>query len=240
MELPNSQVKGTPSNRSKIKCWPFLMKHGNLQIAQKARSNREAAWTSRNIGPFSPVAPLRNGQSGTQCKKEQARYAFYCSWHQRMSEHQKETAFLRNVIAFDDSGERHKLEQKIGEAQRDERCVKRTAWLMAFLGGLGLAGLAYGTLFAERFPYGDSWLAFKISCTVGLAALISLVMLACFLIGCRQKLNRLREECRRLIMKVLESRLGHPHASLLREGSRRGGERATGQSAASSDSQQPP
>ena len=142
-----------------------------------------------------------------------------------MNEHQRETAFLRNIIAFDESSERSKLEERIGEVQRDERCVKRIAWVMAFLGGLGLAGLAYATLFAENFPYGKSQLAFNILCTVGLAALISLAGLACFLIACRQELNTLREECRRLIMKMLESRLGKPHFGVLRDVPLRGGER---------------
>lgn len=143
-----------------------------------------------------------------------------------MNEHQRETAFLRNIISFDESGERHKLEQRIGQVQRDERCVKRTAWVMGLLGGLGLAGLGYGMLFGERFPYGNSQLAFEILCIVGLAALISLGVLACFLIGCRQKLNKIREECRRLIISVLESRLGKPHLSLLRDVPQRVGERA--------------
>jgi len=133
-----------------------------------------------------------------------------------MSEHQRETAFLRRIMTFDETDERYKLEQRMGQVQRDERCVKRTAWLMAVLGGLGLAGLGYGLLFAERFPYGKSLLVFNVLCTVGLAAVISLLVLACFLFGCRQKLNGLREECRRLIMKLLESRLGKPHLSLLR------------------------
>lgn len=142
-----------------------------------------------------------------------------------MNEHQRETAFLRNIITFDESGEHYKLEQRIGEVQRDERCVKRLAWLMAFLGGLGLSGLAYGTLFAERFPYGDTRVLFNILCTVGLAALISLAGLACFLIGCRQELNNLREECRQLVMKLLESRLGKPHFGALRDVSQQGSER---------------
>jgi hypothetical protein len=155
-----------------------------------------------------------------------------------MNEHQRETAFLRNIIAFDESSERSKLEERIGEVQRDERCIKRTAWLMVLLGGLGLSGLGYGTLFAERFPYGDSRLAYDILCTIALAAVLSLGVLGCFLIGCRQKLNGLREECRRLVIKLLESRLSKPHFGLLRDGPQRGGERETGRSAVASDSQQ--
>jgi hypothetical protein len=128
-----------------------------------------------------------------------------------MNEHQRETAFLRQIIAFDDTDERHELERRIEEVQREERCIKRLASLMVLLGGLGLAGLAYGALFAESFAYGNSRLYFKSLCTMGLASLISLAMLACFLIGCRQKLNAIREECRQLIRKLLECRLGNPH-----------------------------
>jgi hypothetical protein len=134
-----------------------------------------------------------------------------------MNEHQRETAFLRQIIAFDDTDERHKLERRIEEVQREERCIKRVASLMILLGGLGLAGLAYGTLFADSFAYGDSRFYFQSLCTVGLASLISLAMLACFLIGCRQKLNAIREECRQLIRKLLEGRLGNPHLTRLRE-----------------------
>jgi hypothetical protein len=127
-----------------------------------------------------------------------------------MNEHQRETAFLRQIITFDDTDERHKLERKIAEVQREERCIKRLAWLMALLGGMGLAGLAYGTLFEESFSYANSRLYFKSVYTLGLASLISLAMLACFLIACRQKLNAIREECRRLVKRLLESRLGNP------------------------------
>jgi hypothetical protein len=58
---------------------------------------------------------------------------------------------------------------------------------------------------------------------MGLASLISLAMLACFLIGCRQKLNAIREECRQLIRKLLEGRLGNPtHLARLRDDVRLG------------------
>jgi hypothetical protein len=140
-----------------------------------------------------------------------------------MNEHQRETAFLRQIIAFDDTDERHKLERRIEEVQREERCIKRLASLMVLLGGLGLAGLAYGALFAESFAYGNSQFYFNSLCTMGLASLISLAMLTCFLIGCRQKLNAIREECRQLIRKLLEGRLGNPpHLISLREDVRLG------------------
>jgi hypothetical protein len=133
-----------------------------------------------------------------------------------MSEHQRETAFLRHSIVFDDTDERRKLEERIAQVQRDERCVQRAAWLMVLFASLGAAGLAYGALLQENFPYGTSWLVIKLLCELGLASLIPLVALVGLLMVYRRKLNCLREECRRLVTKLLESRLGKSHITPLR------------------------
>jgi hypothetical protein len=189
---------------------------GNMYIAQKARSKPRDQRDQAEIGPpqMSHLLAAGNETVTTNYDKNRTEYIvnFRSPWS--MNEHQRETAFLRQIIAFDDTDERHELERRIEEVQREERCIKRVASLMVLLGGLGLAGLAYGALFAESFAYGNSQFYFKGLCTMGLASLISLAMLACFLIGCRQKLNAIREECRRLIKRLLESRIGNPHPHL--------------------------
>ena len=48
-----------------------------------------------------------------------------------MSEHQKQTAFLRQCLLYDDTGEGHKLEESITQLQRNERCVRRAVGVMA-------------------------------------------------------------------------------------------------------------
>ena len=53
-----------------------------------------------------------------------------------MNEHQRETAFLRQCLRYDDSPECHGLEERIASLQRDERCVRRALWLMLVLAGL--------------------------------------------------------------------------------------------------------
>ena len=125
-----------------------------------------------------------------------------------MSEYQRETAFLRQVIAFDDTDERRHLEQRIKQLKRDERCVQRAALLMALLAALGVAALGYDAVFEDNFGYGTSQLVIKLVCELGLASLISLVAMAGLLVVYRFKLCRLREECRRLVTNLLESRLG--------------------------------
>jgi hypothetical protein len=132
-----------------------------------------------------------------------------------MSEHEKDLAFLRQCIRYDDAAERCKLEERIAQVQRDDRCVRRAVSLTALLIALGAAGLAYGAVLQDNFPYGKSQLVIKLLCELELAALISLAVFAGLLMAYRKELNRLREQCRRLAAKLLESRLGKPRAAPL-------------------------
>jgi len=129
-----------------------------------------------------------------------------------MSEHEKDLAFLRQCISYDDRAERHRLEERVSKAQREERCVRRVIWLMCLLIALSVAGLASGAGLTENFPYGDSRVVINIISVIGLASLISLVGFVGLLATYRKELSRLREECRRLSAELLESRLGKPRA----------------------------
>ena len=127
-----------------------------------------------------------------------------------VSEHERDTAFLRQCILYDDSIERGKVEERIAQVQRDERCVRRAAWLMAHLTALSAAGFAYGAVLQDNFLYGESQFVIRLICELGLASLISLVAFMGLLMAYRKELNRLREQCRRLATTLLESRLGKP------------------------------
>jgi hypothetical protein len=125
-----------------------------------------------------------------------------------MSEHEKDTAFLRRCILYDDSPEHHQLEQAINQAQRDERCVWRAVLLMALLTALAAAGL-YLLLgdspqnIAEIItPFGV-----KVFCALGVASLICMLAFAGLGMVYREKLEHGQEECRQLAAKLFES---HP------------------------------
>ena len=133
-----------------------------------------------------------------------------------MREHQKQTAFLRQVILYDDSRERQELETSITQLQRSETCVRRAVWVMALLVALSLAGLGYSTIFLTDRPLNTSQivtqLVSKVLCALGLGSLICLVSFVGLGVAYRKELDRRREECRRLAAKLLESRLGKPRA----------------------------
>lgn len=127
-----------------------------------------------------------------------------------MSGYQKETAFLREVIVYDDTVERHKLDERITEIQRNECCVRSAVWLMVLLIALAIAGLGYSAIFLKDFSGDHSHFLIKLFCVLGLGSLISLLAYMGFWLIYRKELDRRHEECRRLVAKLLESRLGKP------------------------------
>jgi len=134
-----------------------------------------------------------------------------------VSDYERDLAFLRHCIRYDQSDKRHQLEEGIRQVQRKDRCVRRVAWLMALLTALSGAGLAYGAVLQDNFSYGNSGFFIKVLCELGLASLICLVAFVGLLMAYRMELNRLREQCRHVAATLLESRLGKPASILVTE-----------------------
>jgi len=136
-----------------------------------------------------------------------------------MSADQRETEFLKQCIRYDDTEERHRLEERITQIQRDERIVRRAVWLMALLIALAMAGLSYAAIFMMDYPLDLSeWtgrLLVKLLCALGGGSVICLFVFLGLGAVYRKELDRRREDCRRLALKVLESRLGLPRDVLL-------------------------
>jgi|SRR6266850_2294061 len=131
-----------------------------------------------------------------------------------MSDHERETDFLRHCLLYDDSVERHQLEEAITRVQRDERCVWRAVWLMALLTGLAMAGVCYTAVFLADSPETMTRLItpliVKVFCALGVGSLICMLAFAGLGLVYRKDLDRQRDECRRLATRLLESRLGKP------------------------------
>jgi hypothetical protein len=132
-----------------------------------------------------------------------------------MTEHQKQTAFLRECLHYDDSIERHKLEKGITQLQRNERCVRRAVCLMALLAALAMVGLCYLAIFLTNHPRDVSQFVTpfigKAFSALALGSLICLVSFVGLGVAYRAELDQRREECRQLAAKLLASRLGKPN-----------------------------
>ena len=128
----------------------------------------------------------------------------------RVSEHQREFSFLRHLMRYDQTEEHHELEERIARAQRNERCSRRAMWLMVVLIARALVGLGYAALLLEDFPPNSSQFITRILCALGLASLVSLLVFLAFWLVARGELSEHRERCRRLVTRIVESRLGKP------------------------------
>lgn len=134
-----------------------------------------------------------------------------------MSEHQKHTEFLRQCILYDESARRQELAEGISLIQGDLHCVRRAVWLMAMVTALVVAGLGYGVISGDNFPDHVPQFILTLICSFGLGSLISMLGFIGLGIVYRKKLNQQREECRQLVTRLLETRLGKPVTTPLRE-----------------------
>jgi hypothetical protein len=132
-----------------------------------------------------------------------------CAARKIMSDHQKHTEFLRECIRYDGSARRQELMDEIVRIQCAARCVWHAAWLMAMLAVLAVAALGYGTILVANFPDNAPQSIVNLIYALGLGSLISLLAFAGLGMVYRVKLDRKREECRQIVTRLLESRLGN-------------------------------
>ena len=126
------------------------------------------------------------------------------------SEHQKETAFLRRCILYEEGKEGRQLDQRIAQIQRDERSLRRAKWLTGVLAALVGLGFGYVVFLMEDLPNHISQFAAefisKTVCTLGIGSLVSLLAFGWLGFRNRRELNLRREECRQLVTTLLERR----------------------------------
>jgi len=120
-----------------------------------------------------------------------------------MSEHDKQTAFLKDLIRCEDTEQHRQLEARISQAERDERVVRCALRLVGVLSALAVAGLCYAVVFTEDWPHQRSSLLLKVFLALGLSSCICLVTFSGAWCWYRAMLNRLQEECRRLMKAEL-------------------------------------
>lgn len=127
-----------------------------------------------------------------------------------MTEYEKETAFLKRMMALDHGTETRLLESRLVAAERNDRVVRQAMLGVALLLGLAMAGLGYSAILLPDFPFNRSHLVLKIFLALGLGCGLCLVAYACMWVRCRRFLNRLRDDCRRALEAALQNRHREP------------------------------
>jgi hypothetical protein len=116
--------------------------------------------------------------------------------------------FLAQSIRYDESARRQELTEEIVQIQRDARCIRRAMWLMAILAALVVLGLGYGVILVDNFPNNVPQFILNIFSVLTVSWLICILAFAGLGMVYRRKLDRRREECRQIVTRLLESRLG--------------------------------
>jgi hypothetical protein len=127
-----------------------------------------------------------------------------------MSERQKQINFLKTLICHEQSEQHRDLQDRIKQAEQDEKCIRRMVFLVIVVEMLSLAGLGYSAVFHPNFfAYTTPFLVrlFSALCLGSLACLIAFVG---YWLWHRNMLNDLNEECRRVVLASLQS---HPQPS---------------------------
>jgi len=138
-----------------------------------------------------------------------------------MNDNERETDFLGHCLLYDDSGEGKELQQRITQVKREERCVRRAMQWLLITALLALSGLCYSMLFMPEHPGTVSPMTRQAInnalSVIGLASLICMLVFRVMVSMYRHELAKRREQCRKMALKLLESRLGTPPAAPQRQ-----------------------
>ena len=119
-----------------------------------------------------------------------------------MSEREKQTRFLKELIRTEDREELQELQARITQAERDERCIRSAVWLMFVLVLISGAGLGYSAVFVREFFDNTTPLVVKVFTALVMASFMCLVGFLGFWFWTRAICNRLYDECRNLIISL--------------------------------------
>jgi hypothetical protein len=122
-----------------------------------------------------------------------------------MSQREHESDFLREMLFRQGSAEGHQLQSQLNEAEQRLRCIGRTARFVAFLMALSAAGVGYSLVFLpgiiERRPH----FLMQFFGTVLTGCLICLAIYSVTWLWQSHLANRLREQCRQMVLDHNES-----------------------------------
>ena len=127
-----------------------------------------------------------------------------------IKEHERQLVFLQTLILLAEPAEGQRLIERLQKAEREERSIRRAIYLMVLIAALSFSILGYtAVLLPEFFARASSMaLAFSGGCV---GSLISLLVFLFFWFWYRQTSHPRHEECRRFVVRVMESRLPKPN-----------------------------
>jgi hypothetical protein len=123
-----------------------------------------------------------------------------------MSEHQKQAAFLRALMAYEDGIEHQLLKERLCAAEKNERCLVYACRLVGCLVLVGLAGLGYSAVLLPQFFDNSPHVLIQFFSALGLGSMMCLGVFGGLWFWYRIAVNRVYDECRKVVMRMIEVR----------------------------------
>jgi hypothetical protein len=121
-----------------------------------------------------------------------------------MSEYRRQSAFIRNLLAYDESPASLALQARLVAAERNEHCIFSACRLVLAIGVLSLGGFGYTAVLLPEFFENSSHLLVKLFSALGLGSGLCLVVFVVLWLWYRGTANKVRQECRDSIGLTLD------------------------------------
>ena len=117
-----------------------------------------------------------------------------------MSERQKQTEFLRQLMRSHECDHCRELQRRIHKAERDERCVRSAVALALLLALLAASGLGYSVIFVPEFFQSPAPMSVRVFTALLLTSGICLTSFMALCWWYRGVSNNVYNECREFII----------------------------------------
>jgi hypothetical protein len=124
-----------------------------------------------------------------------------------MSEHRKQSEFLKKLVLHDDSSANQSLCERLSAAERNERCLLLACRLVGLIALVALAGIGYSAVLLPQFFDNATHVVLRFFSALGLGSALCFVVFLGLWFWYRTHTNRIHDECRRVITAMLEIRL---------------------------------
>jgi hypothetical protein len=124
-----------------------------------------------------------------------------------MTEYRRQVAFLKTLLSYSDDEEHRDLQERMAQTEKNEHCLLCACRLVGMIGAFGLMGLGYSAVLLPEFFHHSPHLLVQFFSALGLGSVMCLLVFVGLWFYYRSAVNRIHDECRRIVTRMLEARL---------------------------------
>src|SRR5882672_8944211 len=124
-----------------------------------------------------------------------------------MSEHRKQSEFLKKLVMYDDIPAHRALCERLASAERNERCLLLACRLVGLIAAVALAGIGYSAVLLPEFFDNATHVVLRFFSALSLGSALCFLVFLGLWFWYRSHTNRIHDECRCVVTALLEARL---------------------------------